>query len=178
MKRKKSTVHVDRHVRRVYVPQFFSRHNKDLEWQTLKPPWRVIALGSWIDCVIALRSQKDHVIALRQISVTALFYLEDSRKIHLQGVRARRYKDTKRRAPQLTAEREPFGSSFYMFFFFSSSSPWACPMHIGLGQECWDFYLKSSLQSLDLPLFYFRGLFPSLSFRHRHFGLLFSILTT
>ena len=31
MKRKKSTVHVDRHVRRVYVPQIFSRHNKDLE---------------------------------------------------------------------------------------------------------------------------------------------------
>ena len=28
-------------------------------------------------------------------------------------------------------EREPFGSSFYMFF----SSLWACPMHIGLGQE-------------------------------------------
>ena len=59
----------------------------------------------------------DRVIALRQISVTPLFYLEDSRKIHLRGVRACRYKDTKRRAPQLTAEREPFGSSFYMFLF-------------------------------------------------------------
>ena len=35
----------------------------------------------------------DHVIALRQISVTALFYLEDSRKIHLRGVRAHRSKD-------------------------------------------------------------------------------------
>ena len=35
----------------------------------------------------------DHVIVLRQISVTALFYLEDSRKIHLRGVRARRSKD-------------------------------------------------------------------------------------
>ena len=30
----------------------------------------------------------------------------------------------------------------------------------------------------DLPLFYFRWLFPSLSFSHHHFGLLFSILTT
>ena len=37
------------------------------------------SLGSWTN----------RVIALRQISVTALFYLEDSRKIHLQGVRAR-----------------------------------------------------------------------------------------
>ena len=51
-----------------------SRHNKDLEWQKLKPPRHVTALGSWIDCVIALRSQKDHVIALRQISVTAQCY--------------------------------------------------------------------------------------------------------
>ena len=45
-------------------------------------------------------------------------------------------------------------------------------------QECCFFYLKSSLQSSDLPLFYFHGLFPSLSFSHRHSGLLFPILTT
>ena len=36
--------------------------------------WSVTALGSWIDRVIALKSQKDHVIALRQISVTAQCY--------------------------------------------------------------------------------------------------------
>ena len=30
----------------------------------------------------------------------------------------------------------------------------------------------------DIPLFYFHGLFPSLSFSHLHFGLLFPILTT
>ena len=46
-----------------------SCHNKDLE--------RVTALESWTD----------RVIALRQISVTAPLYLEDSRKIHLRGVR-------------------------------------------------------------------------------------------
>ena len=40
-----------------------------------------------------------------QLSVTALFYLEDSRKIHLRGVRARQSKDTQRRAPQRTGER-------------------------------------------------------------------------
>ena len=49
-----------------------SRHNKDLERRTLKSPWRVTALGSWTN----------HVIALRQISVTVLFYLEDSWRIH------------------------------------------------------------------------------------------------
>ena len=51
-----------------------SCHNKDLECWTLKPPQRVTSLGSWIDPVIALRSRKDHIIALRQISVTAQCY--------------------------------------------------------------------------------------------------------
>ena len=106
-----------------------SRHNKDLEWWTLKPPpRRVTALRSWIDRVIALRSQMDHVTALTQISVTALFYLEDSRKIHLWGMRARRSKDMRRRAPQRAGERERAGSgsSIYMFL-----SPWASPMQMG-----------------------------------------------
>ena len=39
------------------------------------------------------------------------------------------------------------------------------------------FYLRSSLWSSDLSLFYFHGFFPSLSFSHHHFGLLFPILT-
>ena len=83
-----------------------SHHSKDLEWRTLKPPRRVTALGSWTDHVIALRSRMDRVIALREISVTILFYLEDSRKIHLRAVRAHRFKDTKRRAPHHAGERE------------------------------------------------------------------------
>ena len=101
-----------------------SRHNKDLEWWTLKPPRCVTALRSWIDHVIALRSPMDSVIALRQISVTAQFYLEDSRKIHLWGMRVCQSKDT-RRVPQHVGERERAGSgsSIYMFI-----SPWACPM--------------------------------------------------
>ena len=131
--------------------------------------------------VTALRSRMDRVIALRQISVTALFYLEDSRKIHLQSMRARRTKDVKRRAPQRAGEREwererelalaPF---FICFFFFSlglSYVNWA-------SQECCLFYLRASLRSSDLLLFYFRRLSPSLSFSHRHFGLFSPILPT
>ena len=45
-------------------------------------------------------------------------------------------------------------------------------------QEGCSFYLRSSLRSLDLPLFYLHGLVPSLSFSYRHSGLLFPILTT
>ena len=50
-------------------------------------------------------------------------------------------------APGRGRERRRFGSSFYKF-----SSTWACPVQVGLSQECSLFYLKSSLWSSDLPL--------------------------
>ena len=76
-------------------------------------------------------------------------------------------------APSCGREREEgTGSSLYVFL-----CPWACSMQIGLRQERCVFYLRFSLRSSDLPLFYFRGLSPSRSFSHRHSGLLFPILT-
>ena len=63
----------------------------------------------------------------------------------------------------------------YVFFFLL---PLGLPYVNWASQECCLFYLRSSLQSSDLSLFYFRGLFPSLSFSHHHSGLLFPILTT
>ena len=120
-----------------------------------------------------------------QPRVTALFYLENSRRIHPLGIRACQPKDVKKRewgsAPAhrrergRERERARFGSSFYLSF----------PTPLGLlyvnwaSWECCFFYLSSSLWSSDLPLFYILGLFPSLSLKSdRHFGLLFPILTT
>ena len=57
-----------------------------------------------------------------------------------------------------------FGSSFYMFFLL----PLGLPYINWASQECCLFYLRSSLRSSDLSLFYFHGLFPSLSFSHCH----------
>ena len=101
---------------------------------TKKPPRRVTVLdrpcySSQVSNGPLERLNK----SVLQFSVTALFYLEDSRKIHLRGGRARGSKDAKRRGPQRAGERErePFGSSFYVFFSF----PEACPMQIGLSQE-------------------------------------------
>ena len=111
----------------MYVPQFFVSSQQRFGVTDIKAPRRVTALGSCTDCVIALRSQMDRVIALRQISVTAVFYLEDSRKIHLQGMRARRSKDTRRRGPSTRGrERAGSGSSVYMFV-----SLWACLRKLG-----------------------------------------------
>ena len=117
--------------------------------------------------------------ALGQISVTAPFYLENKRKIHPRGVRAcrpKRREEESAREHTRAGERDarPFGSSFYIYFFLRLGLPcvnWA-------SQECCLFYPRFSLRSLDLPLFYFHGLFPSLSFSHHPSGLLFPILTT
>ena len=97
---------------RVYVPQFFVSSQQRFGVMDIKAP--IGTLGSWTD----------RAITFRQISVTAIFYLEDSRKIYLRGVRAHRPKDTKdtrRKTPQSVGAS--FGSSIYMFI-----SPWACPM--------------------------------------------------
>jgi len=40
----------------------------------------------------------------------------------------------------------------WLLLLYVFSSAWACPMQIGLSQECCLFCLKSSLWSSDLPL--------------------------
>ena len=84
--------------------------------------------------------------------------------------------------PKTQREEHPIGRErerrelwlLFLYVFLSlglSYVSWA-------SQECCLFYLRSSLWSSDLPLFYFHGLFPSRSFSHRCSGLLFPILTT
>ena len=61
-------------VTRVYVPWFFVSSQQRFGVMDIKPPQRVTALGSWTDFIIGLRSRTDHVIALRQISITVQCY--------------------------------------------------------------------------------------------------------
>ena len=148
-------------------------HNKDLEWRTLKPPRWVTALGSRTDRVITLRSQTDRVIALRETSVTALFYLEDGRKIHLRGMRARRSKDAKRWAPHRAGERE---GALWLLFLYAFFSPGPALCKLGLGRSA---VLPEVLTPVLRPSSaLFSPAFPFLSFSHCHFRLLFPILTT
>ena len=102
-----------------------------------------------------------------QLHVRAQFYLESKGKYILEAWGHAHPKDTKRRkAPS------PILAPLFMFFLL----PLGLPYVNWASQEYCLFYLRSSLQSWDLPLFYFCGFFPS--FSHHHSVLLFPILTT
>jgi len=120
---------------------------------------------------------RNRVIALRQISVIGLFYWEDSRRIHPRRVRACQPKGEKRRGDrgrgrgrekegegerkrERERERERDLAPPFICFF---PSPWACPMQIGLSQECCLFFLRSSLQSSDLLLTFLCSIFTGFS---------------
>ena len=68
-----------------------------------------------------------------------------------------------REAPGLLA---PLSVCFFV------SLPRGLPYENWSSQECCLFYLRSSLLSSDISLFYFCRLFPSLSFSYCHSGLL------
>ena len=104
-----------------------------------------------------------------ELCVTTQLYLENKGEYILEAWGHADPKDVKRR------ERPPaLWLLFYLFFLLRLGLPfvnWA-------SQECCLFCLRSSLPSSDLPLFYFHGLLPSLSFSHCPSELPFPILTT
>ena len=94
-----------------------------------------------------------------QLSVTALFYLEDSRKIHLRGVRACRSKDT-RRAPQRMGERERERELALALLFICVSLPG--PVLCKLGQPRVLLVLPGVLTPVLGPFVSFSQAFPFL----------------
>ena len=102
-----------------------------------------------------------------QTSVIAQFYLESKGKYMLK---AWEWADPK--------EKQALGSILAPLFICFFLLPLSLTYINWASQESCLFYLRFSLQSSDLPLFYFCGLFPSLSFSHHHSWLLFPILAT
>ena len=74
-------------------------------------------------------------------------------------------------------ERKHFGSSFYVFFFLPPE-PALCKLGLVRSAVLPEVLTLVLGPPFDLSLFNFCGLSSSLSFSHRHFGLLFPILTT
>ena len=113
-----------------------------------------------------------------QLSVTALFYLEDSRKINLRGVTARQSKDplkTRGEEHPSAWERERELALALLFICLFLPGPVLCK----LGQpgvlfgfpEVFTLVLGSSFVS-------FSQAFPLLVCGHSHFGLHFPVLPT
>ena len=133
------------------------------------------------ECVISSVLCRHNKTLKRQTSVTALGWASVTApcytsvlftkqwKIYPWGVKACQPK-------RCEEERETPGPLTPLFMCFS---PPPGPALCELGYlECCLFYLRFSLWSSALPLFYFHGLFPSLSFSHHHSVLLFPILAT
>ena len=87
-------------------------------------PQRVTALGSWTN----------RVIALRQISVTALFYLEDSRRVREREKKRKREREKSAHTWERESERKRFGFSFYMFFL--PPGPALCKLGLARSAVC------------------------------------------
>ena len=98
-----------------------------------------------------------------QLHVTALFYLDNSRKIHPQGVRACQPKDAKRRVPQRAGKRGTLSPwLLFLYVFFSPSGPALCK----LGQPGVLFVLPEVFTLVLRPSFVlFSRAFPFLVFQ-------------
>ena len=154
------------------ISSVLSHHNRDLKWQTLKPSAHH-------------RSWTDRVIALRQISVTAPCYSsilfrkwQENTSLRHEGMATQRCEEKRGRTRERAGERD---LALWLLFLYVFPSPWACPMQIGLARSAvcstWSPH-SGSWTFLWLSFVLFSRAFPSLSFSHRHFGLLFPILTT
>ena len=114
-------------VRWVYAPRFFSCHNKDLEWWTLKPPSachssRVLdrpCYSSQVSKGLCYSSQINQCYS----SVLQLLFRrwQENPSLRHEGMLIQRCKE--KSSPARRRERELALAPLLMFF-----SPWACPM--------------------------------------------------
>ena len=152
-----------------------SRHNKNLEWRTLKPLGRSQLLEDRLCYNSQVSNGPCYSSSINQCYSS--IYLDNSWWIHLWGVRAHRSKDAKRRSIGPIAQRkEREGRGLWLLFLFVSVPG---PVLCKLGQPGVLFVLPGVLTLVLGPSFVlFLRAFPSRSFSHRHFGLFFPILTT
>ena len=163
-------------VRQVYAPQFCLVTTKIWSDGHLSP-WCVSGLGQTMLQLL----DKSVLHTAPCYSLLQLYFIQ---KIARESILRCKGMPTQRREEKRAGEcssawggewgrEQALAPHFYMFFL-----PLGLPYVNWASQECCFFYLRSSPWSSDLPLFYFLGLFPSLSFNHCHSGLLFPILTT
>ena len=124
----------------------------------------------------------DHVMTIRKISVTAQCYSsilfkrqQENPSSRREGMSIQRHEE--KSAPAQGRKRESPLTPLYICFFLPPG-PAFCKLGLVRSAVLPEILTPVLGPSFDLSLFYFHGLFPSLSFSHCHFGLLFPILTT
>ena len=111
-----------------------SLHNKDLERWTLKPSARHSSRVLDKPCYSSQANQCYSCILFRR--------------------QQKRERVREREKERTHAEERVLEKALWLLLLYVFSSTWACPMQIGLSQECCLlclFCLKSSLWSSDLP---------------------------
>ena len=133
-----------------------SRHNKDLERRTLKPSARYSSRVLDKPCYSSQANECYSSVLFRRQQETPSSKREGMPTQRREEKRVEECASTWERvcqcAGESVCEREPFGSSFYMFFL-----PLGLPYANWASQECCLFYLRSSLWSSDLLCSIFMG---------------------
>ena len=165
-------------VTRVYVPRFFVSSQQRFGVTNIKAPSACHSSRGLDRLFIALRSRKDHVIALRQINVTAQCYRpilfrrqQENPSSRREGMLIQRHEE--KSAPACGRERELALAPLVICLSLPG------PVRCKLGQPGVLFVLPEVLTPVRGPSFVlFSQAFLFLTISHRHSGLLFPILTT
>ena len=102
-----------------------------------------------------------HVIVLGKISF--IQKIKENTSSRHEGMPTQKMRRERERQSMRGRERETPGPLAPLFIWFSP--PLGLPCVNWASQECCLFYLRSSLRSSDLPLFYFLQAFPFLVFQ-------------
>ena len=136
-------------VTRVYVPRFFVSSQQRFGAMDIKALGvsQLSGLGQTVLQLLGKLVLQLHFI--QKIAGESKTRREESGGVCGEGERER---EKERERACMHAGERVREKALWLLFVYVFSSTWACPMQIGLSQECSLFCLKSSLWSLDLPL--------------------------
>ena len=165
-----------------------SCHNKDLEQWTLKPSVRHSSRVLDKPCYssqanqcyssVLFRRQQENPSWKREGMPTQRLEEKRVEECAVEGESERGRERERAHTRGRERERESALAPPFICFFLHLGLPYANWAYSGVLFVLPEVFTLVLRPSFDLSLFYFRGLFPSLSFSHRHFGLLFPILPT
>ena len=115
--------------------------------------------------------QKLEVMDRPVLQLSFIWQAQENASLRHEGGPTQKTRGEEKNPPHPCSILAPLFICFFLLPLILLYANWA-------SQEGCLFYPRLSLWSSNLPLFYFRGLFPSLSFGHHHSGLLYPILTT